>query len=257
MAQRSISVHRVTVTEDALASLPSEERNLLFLAGHIINELNSLNKVFAWCLNPHPNESPSKLNSLAQGVQAMVYARTVAGKVWEAWEALKASWYRNKLSIRLQPLLHPEANESHNSLKSYFGRANPINTIRNSFAFHYSGQALSEHWKEAVDGTHFEAVFGGTIGNNLHLGAELIANAALLRGIGGPNQEENLQRFFDDVQTMARHMVSFLEGVTLLIIERAIGARVGTVATPDSVAVTQPYSAVSIPYFCAPDEDAA
>src|SRR5450759_856726 len=124
MPHSTISIHRVTVPTDALASLSSEERNLLFLAGHVVNELNSLNKVFMWCLNSHTEENPSKLNSLAQGVQALVYARTLAGKVSEAWEALKLAWFRNKLSFRLESSLHPEATVALTSLKVYFGRSN-------------------------------------------------------------------------------------------------------------------------------------
>lgn len=255
MPHKTISVQRVTVASDALASLSSAERNLLFLAGHVINELNSLNKVFMWCLNSHTEESPSKLNSLAQGVQALVYARTLAGKVSEAWEALKPAWFRNKLSSQLESPLHPEATAALTTLKAYFGRSNPINRVRNSFAFHYSGKALGEHWEEGVRGAPFEAVFGGTLGNNLHLGAELVANAALLRGVGKGDPEQNLNTFFEDVQSMAHCMTTFMEGITMVITEKALGHPLGAAATAETLAVTQAYAEVSIPYFCAPDHE--
>jgi hypothetical protein len=257
MPRTTISVHRVSVSKDALASLPAGERNLLFLAGHVLNELNSLNKVFTWCLHGHPEESRSKLNSLAQGVQALVYARTLAGKVSEAWEALKKAYFRSKLAVQLRPLLHADAVEALASLKIYFGRSNPINRVRNSFAFHYSSRALGEHWEDAVQDGPFEAVFGGTIGNNLHLGAEIVANAALLRSVGKDSAEQNLQIFFEDVQSMANNMTTLLEGVTMLITERALGKTIRSAASPEPVVVTQSYSEVSVPYFCRPDRESA
>lgn len=255
MPRTSISIHRVTISKDALISLTAAERNLLFLAGHVVNELNSLNKVFMWCLHKHPEEIPSKLNSLAQGVQSLVYARTLAGKVSEAWEALKTGWFRNRLAAQLEPSLHSEAVAALASLKTYFGRSNPINRVRNSFAFHYSSLALGEHWEEAVHGAPFEAVFGGTLGNNLHLGAEIVANAALLRGVSAGNPEENLRIFFDDVQTMANHMTTLMEGITMLITEKAIGQPLRSAASAEPLVVTQSYSEVSIPYFCRPDRE--
>lgn len=257
MPRTTISVHRVSVGKDALASLPATERNLLFLAGHVVNELNSLNKVFMWCLHDHPEESRSRLKSLAQGVQALVYARTLAGKVSEAWEALKKAYFRSKLAVQFHPLLHADAVEALASLKVYFSRSNSINRVRNSFAFHYSSQALGEHWEEAVRDGPFEAVFGGTIGNNLHLGAEIVANTALLRSVGKGSAEKNLQIFFEDVQSMAHNMTTFMEGVTMLITERVLGKTLRSAASPESVAVTQSYSEVSVPYFCRPDRESA
>ena len=103
----------------------------------------------------------------------------------------------------------------------------------------------------------FEAVFGGTIGNNLHLGAEIVANAALLQSIGKGSAEQNLQIFFEDVQSMAHNLTTFMEAVTILITERALGTALRSAASLESVAVTQSYSEVSVPYFCRPDRKSA
>ena len=257
MTHRAISVHRVQLHADQLAALPEAERNLLFLAGHILNELNSLNKIFTWCLSRPPNEASSAVNSLAQGVQALVYARVLAGKVSEAWEALKVSWSRSKVALRLESSLHPDAVAALRLLKKYFGRSNPINRVRNSVAFHYSANTLGAHWQEAIAGAPYEAIFGGTIGNNLNVGAETVANAALLHSVGRDTPEESLRVFFEDVQGMAYQMTAFLEGVTLVLMEQALGKPLSAVATRDSVPVSHPCSQVIIPYFCEPAREDA
>jgi len=257
VTHRAISVHRVQLSADQLATLQEAERNLLFLAGHILNELNSLNKMFAWCLSRHPSEVPSTVTSFAQGIQALVYARVLAGKIFEAWEALKISWSRSKVALRLESSLHPDAASALGALKKYFGRSSAINRVRNSVAFHYSANALGANWREAIADAPYEAIFGGTIGNNLNVGAEAVANAALLRSVGEGSLEECLGVFFEDVQGIAHQMTTFLEGVTLVLMERALGAPPRVVATRDSVPVSFTCSEVVIPYFCDPAREDA
>jgi hypothetical protein len=50
MAPTTLRIRKFSLKKDQLAKLPSAERDLFFLSGHILNELNSLNKVFGWCL---------------------------------------------------------------------------------------------------------------------------------------------------------------------------------------------------------------
>lgn len=237
----------------ALTSLPDAERRMLFLAGHIVNELNSLNKVFAWCLSNQSEERPSQLSSVAQGVQAMIYARVLAGKLSEAWESLKPAWFRNKLAGRLSSSLHPDSVAAQSTLKAYFGKSNPISRVRNSFAFHYSARAVAEHWEEAVHEEKYCAIFGGTIGNNLHLGAEMVANVAVLRSIGHADSAESLRVFFHDVQTIAHHMTTFLDGITMRLTENALSKNLQAAAEGESIDITHSFGEVSVPYFCAPD----
>ena len=59
--------------------MSKDERAFFLLAGHMQNELNSLHKVFAWCLHNQGVTTP--IESLANGVQAQLYARLLAGKL--------------------------------------------------------------------------------------------------------------------------------------------------------------------------------
>lgn len=110
----------------------------------MLNEINSLHKMFSWCSVGHRFDSPT--NAVAGNIstaQAMIYARLLAGKEWEAWEALGKSWFRARISQRLEPLLHPDAQDSLRSLKKYFGAPNLINQVR---FVRFSLLSLG-HWK--------------------------------------------------------------------------------------------------------------
>jgi hypothetical protein len=184
----------------------------------------------------------------------MIYARVLAGKLWEAWEALRSTWFANKPSPAIAEGLHPNSRASLSALKAYFSRSNVIFDVRNSFAFHYSAGKLGEQWEDVAHGDRLQIVLGGTVGNNIDLAAELIANAALLRAVHPTNLEAGMQTFLNDVQTMAGHFTTFLEGVTLVFLKEIFGDRFADQGTEEEVTVNQSFSEVRIPYFCAPDE---
>lgn len=255
MPHSTIRIRRVSLPTERLASLSISERNFLFFSGHILNELNSLNKVFMWCLNNHVSDSSLNISSLAQGVQSMVYARVLAGKLLEAWNALTPAWFEPKLSLSIGPHLHTDSISSLKVLKKYFNGSSSIYRVRNKFAFHYSAVDLGENWEAAAEGGHLEVIFGGTIGNNLDLAAELVANAAVFKVVDPTDMETGLKTFLDDVQTMTSNFTTFLEGATIVLLEKALGGKLGDHGHEESLTVRQSYSEVQLPYFCAPDNE--
>ena len=252
MAPRVLRIRKFSLKKDHLAKLSSAERDLFFLSGHILNELNSLNKVFGWCLR---SEGGSQTNHLAQGVQSMIYARILAGKLWEAWEALRSTLFSIKPSPNFEQDLHPDSRASLAALKRYFSRSNLISDVRNSFAFHYSVGKLSEHWEEVAHGDQLQIVLGGSLGNNVDLAAEFVVNAAIFRTAHPTDIECGMKTFLDDVQSMAGHFTTFLEGVSLVLLRKLFGEHFVDQSTEEEVTVTRSFSEVHIPYFCAPDNE--
>ena len=254
MAPTTLRIRKFSLKKDQLAKLSSAERDLFFLSGHILNELNSLNKVFGWCLRSG-GEAGSQTSHLAQGVQSMIYARVLAGKLWEAWEALRTTWFSSKPSPAFEQSLHADSRASLAALKSYFSRSNLIFDVRNSFAFHYSAGKLSERWEEVAHGDQLQIVLGGTLGNNIDLAAEFMTNAALFRAAHPTDLQAGMKTFLDDVQSMAGHFTTFLEGVTLVLLKQLFGERFADQSTEEEIIVNQSFSEVRIPYFCAPENE--
>lgn len=233
--------------------MTAPDRDFLLLAGHMQNEINSIHKVFAWCLHSGESRSDSSIESLANGAQAMIYARILTGKLCEAWEAVCKAWFGTKLSKRLEPKLHPVAREANTKLKAYFGQSNTIYRVRNSFAFHYSATEVGASWESVADDLTFEVILGGTVGNNLYLGAELAANAALLKAIDPVSPEQGLRVFFDEVQSTASNFTDFLEGAIMVILEDLFGTDIGQLGRDEDIFPVLAYAQVEVPYFCLPD----
>lgn len=248
-----MKIRRIHLPKDAVAKMATPDRDFLILAGHMQNEINSVHKVFGWCLHGGRTPSESSIMNLADGAQAMIYARVLTGKLCEAWKALEKAWFGTKISQRLEPRLHPIAREASKKLKDYFSRKNAIHGVRNSFAFHYKATAVGASWEAVADDLTFEVILGGTVGNNLYLGAELAANAALLKTVDPVDPEQGLRVFFDEVQSTAANFTDFLEGAIMAILEELFCTDIGKLGREEEIFPTLAYSQVEVPYFCIPD----
>jgi hypothetical protein len=186
-------------------------------------------------------------------MQAMIYARLLAGKVFAAWEVLGKAFFGTKLSQRIESKLHPIAQNALKKIKSYFGKTNAIYRVRNFFAFHYSVKEFDTNWKGAADEPTFELVLGGTVGNNLHLAAEFVANTALLNRINSNDKADALRTFFDEVQSIASSFTDFLEGTIVAILEERLGSGLTTLGREEEIFPTRSYNEVAIPFFFKPD----
>jgi len=242
-----MQLRRVRLPRAALQQMPEAERAFLLLAGHMQNELNSLHKIFAWCLHGQGQTSP--LESLANSVQAQLYARLLAGKLLEAWNALDKAFFGARISQRIDPLLHPTARDALTKLKIYFGRSNVIHRIRNSFAFHYAAEEFERHWVKVADNRNFEIIFGGTVGNNIDLASELVVNAAVLDSTSQQDGSAALQTFLDEVQSMAGYFTAFLEGAILVLLESALPSPLVSQSNTESIEPRFRFDDVAIPHF--------
>lgn len=251
-----LKIRRIHLRKDDLLKMADRERAFVLLAGHILNELNSLHKVFAWCLqNPTPDHVQT-IESLAAGAQAMIYARILAGKLFEANAALGKAYFGTKISQRIEPKLLPEALIALKMVNAYFGKANAIFKVRNHFSFHYTIEEFNNHWDAASNEENFEIILGGIVGNNMHLAAEIVVNTALLNGINPIDKSEALRIFLNDVQSVASHFIVFLEGVILALLEEQLGpSYFETLWQEEEIFPMKNFSDVAIPFFFQPNAD--
>ncbi len=252
MTDRSIEVRRVTLQISHLQALEEAERDLLVFTGHAINELNSLNKVFAWCLGAVSPESADggNLTALAQGMQAMIYGRVLAGKLLETWRGLKVGLFGSSLSRTLESALLQPAAADLSELKRYFGRKNLIYDVRNGYAFHYSPKDLGRHLNQRLEPLDF--VLGGTVGNNINIGCEFEANACVFSSASSAAQlEAGMEAFLEDVQIVHARMICVLEGCQIALLEKALNGNLSDHGKKEKVAVQERFSEVRIPWFCA------
>ncbi len=137
-----MKINRWQLNKKKLQTTPKDERALFILLGHAVNEINILNKTF-YLSTMFENESEWVVQIHVS--QNLVYARTLIGKLYEAWQLLKKGYFQTKLSEKYDAQLETTVVDALKQLKKYFGPKNLIADIRNGFSFHCSSRFDHKH----------------------------------------------------------------------------------------------------------------
>jgi hypothetical protein len=213
-----MQLHRIAVPRDILLGMPENERNFLIATGHLLNELNVLNKIFYRCSQYATDD---RVIGKAQTTQALCMAKILAGKLAVGWEMLRNFYFNTQLSREYGPLLSPEASEARRELGKYFGRSiNVISAIRNRYAFHYDPEQFSGALAAPSEEDGWEMFLTEESGNSLYFFSEVVIGRGLLEYINPASQKEAIETLIDDITSIGGLFITFLTGCLIVIGER-------------------------------------
>ena len=81
-----IEIFRIPISKDQLRAIPADERNLLLLASHAVNQMSVLRKLLIFSLN---YDSASEIENTLSAAQSQTILRFLFGALAEAWEMTK------------------------------------------------------------------------------------------------------------------------------------------------------------------------
>ena len=90
-----MNIQRINITIEQLRQIPDHERALIVVLAHALNEVNVLNKPIFLCTN---FDIEPRWKAHAHASQAFVLARTLIGKLNEAWNAIQKGYFGSQLS---------------------------------------------------------------------------------------------------------------------------------------------------------------
>jgi hypothetical protein len=202
-----IELERYRVVPEALTAVPEGERNLFLALGSVANEMLLLQKLIL-CSPPN---SRGEVFLHARLTHTLVLYRLLAGKLHEAWELLRKSYFATKLSQTYDPALSSESKAALRALKQYHSTSNVVSKVRNEFAFHFP----SAHFNKALQSRSDAPLviyLSPFPANCLFYCSEQLTTVAIVGEI--PNKETlaNFRRFLDDAVTLAGHWLKFIRG---------------------------------------------
>jgi hypothetical protein len=213
-----MQLHRIAVPRETLLGMPENERNFFIAIGHLLNELNLLNKLFYRC-SQYP--TADRLVGKAQATQAICVAKIVAGKLAAGWELPRNFYFNTRLSREYDPLLSPEASEARRELGRYFGcNTNVISAIRNRYAFHYDPERFSAALAASSEEDGWEMFLTEETGNSLYFFSEVIIGHGLLEHINQRSHQAAMDTLIDDIASIGHLFITFLTGCLVVISER-------------------------------------
>jgi hypothetical protein len=224
-----------------------DERNFVIAVGHLLNELNVLNKIFYRC-SQYP--TANRVIGKAQTTQAVCMAKILPGKLAVGWEMLRNFYFNTQLSREYDPLLSPEASASLRELRRYFGRSmNVISAIRNRYAFHYDPEQFSDALAAPSEEDGWEMFLSEETGNSLYFFSEVVVGHGLLEHINLNSHQTAMNTLIDDITSIGGLFITFLTGCLIVITERYLLKDGGLPVERISIEDPPGLDDVRIPFF--------
>jgi hypothetical protein len=241
----NMTIFRARLKKDFLVSLPEEERKLFLALGHIGNEINALHKLILWS-SDFSSDNQAVLHGKISF--SLMFVRFLAGKLKEAHKLITQRFLSAPVGKAYEAELSPEGRQALDNIKRYFGRQNIIDQVRNSFAFHYSPDAIDSVLPGVSD--ELDLYLGDDGGaNTLYYFSEVLANMALLDAMGETDLASAMGRLIADVLAVAKSVLNFAEAFMARFVEKHSPDVWDGFAEPVSVDDLQSIRSISLPWF--------
>lgn len=240
-------IHCITLSQAQLESIPEGERRLLILAAHAANELNVLSKLFHFSIG---GKTDTPILVQAGNAQSLVLGRVLAGKIYECWNLLQSAFFATALSKSYVPMFDEETGQALDSIKRYFGRENPIASVRNKHAFHYALDQIDAGYRAVIDGDPLEIYLAKENANTLFAFGDTIAGRAMLEAIKPGDARGAFGILIDDTVKMVGLLNTVIGEIMAICIEAHLGGDFYSLCAKVIEVEGAPNSQeISIPYF--------
>jgi hypothetical protein len=252
-----IEIFRVPISKDQLRSIPSDERNLLLLASHAVNQLTILRKLLVFSLN-YESDSPIE-NTLSAG-QSQTILRFLFGALAEAWEMIRRPVNQKLIGKDYIGLIEADGIAAYDELKKHFGESNLLHKLRNTIAYHHpSAQELEAAFEDVPEDEDWAWYPSDTINNSFYLASDMVISAGILRATGETDTAKAFEKVMGMVVPVSNVMTDFLLFLMRAIVTRRLGANVLSprIGTGTKIANAPNLYKFAIPFFTVRDDDTA
>lgn len=217
-------VTKFLISKAKLSELAAYDRALLFMLGHIANELISLTRIALFANN---YRYPDSVKGNTHTSQALFIHKLLAGKLKEAWRFIRMAVLESPQGrVYAGDEATEEARVAIRELNRHFGRGTLLDDLRDDFVFHY----LRDEWAQRIEASFArmpdaEAEFYASKTRlNTHWHAsEVIVNYTMLEGIRAGDPQAAMEQLLDEITPVFSWLTTFCDHTIFSIIRRKFG----------------------------------
>jgi hypothetical protein len=244
-----IEIFRIPIPKAKLRTMPSDDRHLLLLASHAVNQISVVQKMLLFSVHHQPDSSFEKLLSAAQ---SQTILRLLFGVLAESWELVKRPINQRLIGIGYVGAIDSEGIAEYRKLKKHFGASSLLHRLRNTIAYHHpSSEELEAAFEDVPERAEWAWYASDRNQNSFYFASDMVISAGALRVTGETDPAKAFDKIMREVLDVSETMVDFLLYVMRAIIARHLGAalmspRAGTGVRIDNAPELHD---VSIPFF--------
>jgi hypothetical protein len=250
-----IEIFRIPISKNQLRVIPADERNLLLLVSHAVNQMSVLRKVLIFSLN---YDSDSEIENILSAGQSQTILRYLFGALAEAWEMTKRPINQKLIGRDYIDLIGTDGVAVYDRLKKHFGESNLLHTIRNTIAFHYpSAHELEAAFEDVPEDEDWAWYPSNTINNSFYLASDMVISAGILRATGEADTVKAFKKIMGMVVPVSDDMIDFFLLLMRAIVTRHLGPNILNLRAGDGTKIASAPNLyqVTIPFFTVRDDD--
>jgi len=241
-----ITVYRVPISKEQFRSIPSAERGLVFVAGHILNQIGVFMKLVRFSTS-HTSEDP--IESRLSAAQSQLLLRCLIGVLVEAWEFLRRPGNQKIIGIYSASIGDVGA-ASHESLKKQFGKSGLLHKLRNAFLYHYpKPEQLDAGFDWIPDDEDWDWYLSESNTNSFYFSCELAFGYAIMKNTGEPLHIGAFGTVMQQVMQVANTLPDFLMPLMRAILFKNLGEKILTPQSGTAINNAPKIDDFWIPYF--------
>jgi hypothetical protein len=248
-----IEVFRIPISKDQLRAIPVDERNLLLLTSHAVNQLSVLRKVLIFSLN---YESDSEIENTLSAAQSQTILRFLFGALAEAWEMVKRPINQKLIGKDYIGVIEPDGIAAYDELKKHFGESSLLHKLRNTIAYHHpSALELEAAFEDVPEDEDWAWYPSDTINNSFYLASDMVISAGILRATGETDTAKAFRQVRGVVVPVSNIITDFFLLLMRAIVIRNLGKDVLTPRGGTRIASVPNLYTIAISFFTERDDD--
>jgi hypothetical protein len=248
-------IFKIPITKTQLQAIPTDERNLLLLASHAVNQLSTVRKLLIFSMN---YESKSDTENLLSAGQSQTILRFLLGALAEAWQMILRPINQKIIGKDYINDIGPEGVASYAELKRHFGKSNLLHKIRNTIAYHYpEAHELQAAFEDVPDDDDWTWYVARTINNSFYLASDMVISMGVIRATGEPDIIKSFRTVMGVVVPISNEMTDFLLLLMRAIVARHLGKEMLSprAGTGEKIINAPDLFKFAIPFFTLRDDD--
>ena len=221
MAQPNrVHVRVFEFTKADFASVPGEDRRILILGGHLLNQLGVWAKFLAATVNA--KTADSVIDSM-NAAQSQIIVRTLVGTMFEGWKWMNSRETSSRIRDSYLDELPPSSAAAYRRLGKHFG-SGLFAKVRDNFAYHFPDrEALEVAFDATPDEQPFSWYMSDENTNSLYFGCEAVIGHGVYGLAKETNGRSGIMRLIPEATAAINDINEFLQGLLSCVVGRHLG----------------------------------
>jgi hypothetical protein len=218
-----ITVYKVPISKSQFRAIPRDERALLFVAGHVLNQISVFLKLVRFSTS---KDSVDPIEARVSAAQSQIILRCLIGVFVEAWELIRRPLNQKIIGGYLKDI-GDDGRAEYDKLKKHFGKSGLLYKLRNSFLYHYpKPEDVEQAFEWIPEDEEWEWYLSEANTNSFYFSCELALGYGIMNATGEPLHIFAFGTVMQEATKVADALPYFLMPLMRAILFKHLGTKI-------------------------------